>query len=80
MVNHFSTSESNPLPLWKQNLKRAVWAIQTWIRELITSLIEIIMLFIATAVMTGILLSIIEAFWYLYLQTPVGIKYTADPS
>ena len=30
--------------------------------------------------LAGILLSLLEAFWYLYLETPVGIKYTANPS
>ena len=80
MPNHFYKSAEKPLPLWKQNLKRAVQAIQTWFRKLITSVLEIIVLFFATAVMSGILLSFIEAFWYLYLQAPVGIKYTADPT
>lgn len=67
-------------PVWKQLLQRVIRAIQAWIRKLITSLIEIIILFIATAVLSGILLSFVEAFWYLYLQTPVGMKFTADPS
>jgi hypothetical protein len=61
-------------------MKRAGRAIQNWLRELIRSLIEITILFTITAVLVGILLSFLEAFWYLYLETPVGIKYTANPS
>ncbi|MGD9172798.1 MAG: hypothetical protein PVF29_01480 [Desulfobacterales bacterium] len=43
-------------------------------------MIEIVVLFAATAVLAGILLSFVEALWYLYLQTHVGMKFTADPS
>ena len=80
MPQNFLESAQNPQPVWKRKLKRAGRAIQIWLRDLIYSLIEIGILFTATAVLVGILLSLLEAFWYLYLQTPVGIKYTADPA
>jgi hypothetical protein len=76
MTENLLNSARNPQPVWK----RAGRAIQIWLRDLIYSLIEIAILFTATAVLVGILLSFLEAFWYLYLQTPVGIKYTADPA
>jgi hypothetical protein len=80
MMENSLTPSRNPLPVWKRTLKQAGRAIQIWLRELIRSLIEIIILFAVTAVLAGILLSLLEAFWYLYLETPVGIKYTANPS
>ena len=80
MPKNLLNSAQNPQPVWKRKLQRAGRAIQIWLRELIYSLIEIVILFTAMAVLVGILLSFLEAFWYLYLQTPVGIKYTADPS
>ena len=46
-----------PEPVWKQKLRRAARAIQIWFRQLIYSLIEIIILFAATAVLVGLLLS-----------------------
>ncbi len=67
------------MPVWKQKLSRAAHAIQNWFRQLIYSLIEIVILFTAIAVLVGLLLSFLEALWYLYLQTPVGIKYTTNP-
>ena len=80
MTNNLLKTARNPQPAWKRKLKQASCAIQIWLREFIRSLIEIIILFAVTAVLAGILLSMLEAFWYLYLETPVGIKYTADPS
>ena len=80
MTENLLNSARNPQPMWKRKLKQAGRAIRIWLRELIRSLIEIIILFAATAVLAGILLSLLEAFWYLYLETPVGIKYTANPS
>ena len=80
MTENLLNSARNPQPMWKRKLKQAGRAIQIWLRELIRSLIEIIILFAVTAVLAGILLSLLEAFWYLYLETPVGIKYTANPS
>jgi hypothetical protein len=80
MPENFLEFNQSSQPVWKRKLKRAGRAIQIWLREFIYSLIEITILFTATAVLVGILLSFLEAFWYLYLQTPVGIKYTADPS
>ncbi len=80
MPDNLLYSGHNLTPVWKQKLRRAVRQIQVWFRHLIYSLIEIIILFVATGVLVGIILSFLEAFWYLYLQTPVGIKYTADPS
>jgi hypothetical protein len=80
MTDNLLNTARNPQPVWKRKLKRAGRAIQIWLRELIHSLIEIIILFAVTAVLVGILLSLLEAFWYLYLETPVGIKYTANPS
>ena len=76
MPQNFLKSAQNPQSVWK----RAGRAIKTWLRNLIYSLIEIAILFTATSVLVGILLSLLEAFWYLYLQTPVGIKYTAHPA
>ncbi len=73
-------SSSKQQSVWRQHLQRAACAVKNWIRRLIYSLIEIVILFTATAALVGILLSFVEAFWYLYLRTPVGIKYTADPS
>jgi hypothetical protein len=80
MSENLLSSARNPQPAWKRKLKRAGRAIQKWLRELIHSLIEITILFTITAVLVGILLSFLEAFWYLYLETPVGIKYTTNPS
>ena len=80
MTENLLNSARGLQPVWKRKLKRAGRAIQNWLQELIRSLIEITILFTITAVMVGILLSILEAFWYLYLETPVGIKYTADPA
>ena len=80
MTDNLLNSARNPQPVWKRKLKRAGRAIQIWLRELIHLLIEITILFAVTAVVAGILLSLLEAFWYLYLETPVGIKYTANPS
>jgi hypothetical protein len=76
MPQNLLESAQNSQPVWK----RACRAIQIWLRNLIYSLIEIAILFTATTVLVGILLSLLEAFWYLYLQTPVGIKYTAHPT
>jgi hypothetical protein len=76
MTENLLNSTGNPQPVWKRTGR----AIQIWLRDLIYSLIEIGILFTATAVLVGILLSLLEAFWYLYLQTPVGIKYTANPA
>jgi len=76
MTENLLNSARSPQSVWK----RVGRAIQLWLRDLIYSLIEIAILFTATAVLVGILLSLLEAFWYLYLQTPVGIKYTADPA
>jgi hypothetical protein len=80
MPKNFLDSAHKPEPVWKQKLRWAARKIQIWFRQLIYSLIEIVILFTATAALTGILLSFLEAFWYLYLQTPVGIKYTMNPS
>ena len=80
MTENLLNSARGPQPVWKHKLKQAGRAIQNWLRELIRSLIEITILFTITAVLVGILLSFLEAFWYLYLETPVGIKYTANPS
>ena len=68
------------MPVWRLKLRRAARQIHIWFRHLIYSVIEIIILFVATGMLVGIILSFLEAFWYLYLQTPVGIKYTANPS
>lgn len=73
-------STREPQPGQSQKLRRVARAIQIWIRQLIYSLIEIVILFTATAVLIGILLSFLEALWYIYLQTPVGIKYTTNPA
>lgn len=80
MPDYLYKSARQQQPVWKQRLQRVIRAIQNWMRELCTSLIEIIILFTAAFVLAGILLSFVEAFWYLYLQTPVGMKFTADPS
>ena len=80
MTENLLNSARRPQPVWKRKLKRAGRAIQIWLRGLIYSLIEITILFAVTAVLVGILLSLLEAFWYLYLETPVGIKYTSNPS
>jgi hypothetical protein len=80
MAKNLLNSARNPQSAWKRKMKRAGRAIQIWLRELIYSLIEITILFTVTAVLVGILLSLLEAMWYLYLETPVGIKFTADPS
>lgn len=80
MPDYLYKSARQQQPVWKQRLHRVIHAIQNWMRELCTSLIEIIILFTAASVLAGILLSFVEAFWYLYLQTPVGMKFTADPS
>ena len=80
MTDNLLNTAQNPQPVWKRKLKQAGCAIQIWLRELIHSLLEIIILFAVTAVLAGILLSLLEAFWYLYLETPVGRKFTADPS
>jgi hypothetical protein len=80
MTENLMNSAGTPQPSGKRKLKRAGRAIQIWLRELIHSLLEITILFAATAVLAGILLSLMEAFWYLYLETPVGIKYTSNPS
>lgn len=80
MPDYLYKSARQQQPVWKQRLQRVIRAIQNWMRELCTSLIEIIILFTAVTVLAGILLSFVEAFWYLYLQTPVGMKFTADPS
>ncbi len=80
MPDHLFTSSSRQPPAWRQHLQQATRAIKSWFRHLINSLIEIIILFTATAVLIGILLSFMEALWYLYLQTPIGIRYTASLS
>jgi hypothetical protein len=80
MTENLLNSARRPQPVWKRKLKRAGRAIQIWLRGLIYSLIEITILFAVTAVLVGILLSLLEAFWYLYLETPIGIKFTTDPS
>jgi hypothetical protein len=80
MAENLLNSARNPQAVWKRKLKRAGRAIQIWLRELIYSLIEITILFTVTAVLVGILLSGLEAMWYLYLETPIGAKFTADPS
>lgn len=76
MPQNFLEPGRRPQPLWK----RASRAIRIWLRELIYSVLEVMILFTVTAVLIGILLSSLEALWYLYLQTPVGIKYTANPT
>jgi hypothetical protein len=80
MTDNLLISARGPQPVWKRKLKQAGRAIQNWLQELIRSLIEITILFTITAVLVGILLSLLEAFWYLYLETPVGIKFTTNPS
>ena len=80
MPEHLLNSAHKPEPAWKQKLRRAARAIHIWFRQLIYSLIEIIILFTATAVLVGLLLSFLEALWYIYLQTPVGMKYTINPA
>ena len=80
MAENLLDSSRRPQPLWKRKLKRARRAIQIWLRDLIYSMIEITILFTVTAVLVGILLTLLEASWYLYLETPIGIKFTADPS
>lgn len=80
MPENLLDSNQRTQPVWHGKLRRVGRAIQSWLRELIYSLLEVAILFTATAVLVGILLSFLEAFWYLYLQTPVGIKYTANPS
>lgn len=80
MTENLLNSARNHQPVWKRKLKRTGRALQIWLRELIYSLIEIAILFVVTAVLVGILLSSLQALWYLYLETPVGIKFTAHPS
>ena len=80
MPENLLDSNQRTQPVWHGKLRRVGRAIQSWLRELIYSLLEVAILFTVTAVLVGILLSFLEAFWYLYLQTPVGIKYTANPS
>jgi hypothetical protein len=62
MTENLLNSARNPQPVWKRKLKQAGRAIQSWLRELIRSMIEIIILFAVTAVLTGILLSLLEPF------------------
>ena len=62
MPKNLLNSAQNPQPVWKRKLQRAGRAIQKWLRELIYSLIEIVILFTAMAVLVGILLSFLEAF------------------
>lgn len=76
MPQNFLEPDRRPQPVWK----RASRAIRIWLRELIYSVLEVMILFTVTSVLVGILLSSLEALWYLYLQTPVGIKYTANPT
>jgi hypothetical protein len=73
----FDSTQTLP-PGGKSKLRRAARRFRIWLRNLIYSMIEIVILFTATAVLMGILLSFTKALWYLYLETPVGRKYTAN--
>ena len=80
MLEDLLNSTQNPRPLWKRKLKRAGREIGIWYRNLIYSLIEILILGAATAVIFATLILFLKALWHMYLQTPVGRKLTSDMS
>jgi len=80
MPENLVNSAQNPLPLWKRKLLRAGREFGTWYRNLIYALIELLILFAATAVIFVTVISFLKALWHLYLQTPMGRRFTSDMS
>jgi hypothetical protein len=69
-----------PQAVWRRKLRQAGRELHRWYRNLIYSLIEIIILCAATTVIFITVVSFIKALWHLYLQTPVGRKFVSDAS
>jgi magnesium-transporting ATPase (P-type) len=73
-------SVEKPQAIWKRKLRQAGRELHRWNRNLIYSLIEIIILCAATTVIFIAVVSFLKAMWHLYLQTPVGRKFVSDAS
>ncbi|MGD2185719.1 MAG: hypothetical protein PVI71_06310 [Desulfobacterales bacterium] len=73
-------SAQNAKPVWKRKLRQAVRAFGIWYRNLIYSLIEIMILCAASTVIFITVVSFLKALWHLYLQTPVGRKFVSGGS
>ena len=73
-------SVEKPQAAWKGKLRQASRELHRWYRNLIYSLIEIIILGAAATVIFITVVSFIKALWHLYLQTPVGRKFVSDAS
>jgi len=78
-VNVLDSAQS-PRPAWKRKLQRAGREFGAWYRNLIYSLIEILILCAATAVVFITVISFLKALWHLYQQTPMGRRFTSDMS
>ena len=80
MPDNLLNSAEKPRLVWKRKLQRAGREFRIWYRNLIYSLIEIMILGAATAVIFITVFSFLKALWYMYLRTPVGRKFTSDAS
>jgi hypothetical protein len=80
MPENLTSADQNSQPVWKRKLQHAGREFGTWYRNLIYSLVEILILGAATAVIFVMVISFLKALWHMYLQTQVGRKFTLDMS
>jgi hypothetical protein len=80
MPNNLIGSVQKPPAFWKHRLLRAGREIQIWNRNLIYSLVEMMILCAATTVVFMAVFSLLKAMWHLYLQTPVGHRFASNAS
>ena len=75
MPDNLFQSTPNPQPVWIRKLRQAGRKFINWYRTLMYSLMELAILFAATVVIFGAVVTFLKALWYCYLQTPVGRKF-----
>ena len=77
MSDNLFQSTPNTQPVWIRKLRRAGRNFAIWYRTLMYSLMELAILFAATVVIFGAVVTFLKALWYCYLQTPVGRKFVS---
>lgn len=80
MPENSLNSAQNPQPVWKHKLQRAGREFGIWNRSLFYSLVEILILCATTVIIFVTVISFLKVLWHLYLQTPLGRKFTAEMS
>jgi hypothetical protein len=80
MPENSLNSVQNPQPVWKRKLQRVGREFGIWNRNLFYSMVEILILCAATAIIFVTVISFLKVLWHMYLQTPVGRKFTMDMS